>query len=235
MKTKHVIQAIIFVALLGSLGFNYMLWKTKENIKTANNKIIEEHVIRSESMQYDLILKEEYILELNEENAKLRLQIDLRDQLIKDMKGEKFGASEFGTERDNQKIIHSELEGEIEWRLDDGSRVDLVFEVGNESGPGMYACEIDWADKWAEGVGQSIYYTVKLNEQIIDGARQSDGPLNVDDIRKLHRPLVILLAKGKDSGWERYRDRAELCERVVRGMQVWVFDAETKTWLDKED
>jgi hypothetical protein len=47
-------------------------------------------------------------------------------------------------------------------------------------------------------------------------------------------PVVILLAKGADSGWEKYRDRAELCERIVRGMRVWVFDAETKTWLDKE-
>lgn len=175
----------------------------------------------------------------------LQLKIDLRDQQIAGMRndlesiyseleGERFGASEFGTERSNQVIIHNELGGEMERVLEDGTRVDLVFQDENARGPSMRACEIDWAKKWAEGVGQAIYYTVKLNEPIINGAMQSDGPLNVDNVKKLHMPVVILLAKGADSGWEKYRDRAELCERVVRGMRVWVFDAETKTWLDKE-
>ena len=179
----------------------------------------------------------------------LQLKIDLRDQQIagmrddlesvyselQEIKGDsRYNSFSYGTERDNQKIIFSELGGEMEKILEDGTRVDLVFEDEEARGPSMRACEIDWAKKWAEGVGQAIYYTVKLNEPIINGAMQSDGPLNVDNIRKLHMPVVILLAKGADSGWEKYRDRAELCERVVRGMRVWVFDAETKTWLDKE-
>ena len=115
-----------------------------------------------------------------------------------------FGAPRYGTERYWQDVIHEELSqrdgwGSIkkEYRLDDGTRVDLLFE--NE------ACEIDWADKWAEGVGQSIYYGLKT-----------------------HRgPLVILLAK-KD-GWEKYRDRVQYC-----GVGCWVYDTRIEDWVDKE-
>ena len=54
--------------------------------------------------------------------------------------------------------------------------------------------------------------------------------LNDIDPESCYLPMVILLAKGADSGWEKYRDRVEFCK-----MRCWVFDAETKTWLDKED
>tara|TARA_B100001094_G_C18158511_1_gene787910 strand:+ start:947 stop:1387 length:441 start_codon:yes stop_codon:yes gene_type:complete len=109
-----------------------------------------------------------------------------------------------GTERDWQDVIHLELSKKEGWeslekehRLDDGTRVDLLFP--------FKACEIDWADKWAEGVGQSVYYGLKT--------------------KKL--PLVILLAK-KD-GWEKYRDRVQYC-----GVECWVYDTRLQDWLDKE-
>jgi hypothetical protein len=103
----------------------------------------------------------------------------------------------YGTETYWQDIIQQEIGGEKEYRLDDGTRVDLLFEDK--------ACEIDWANKWAEGIGQSIYYGLK-----------TDRP-----------PLVILLAK-KD-GWEKYRDRVEYC-----GVECWVYDTRTESWEDKE-
>lgn len=133
-----------------------------------------------------------------------------------------FGASQYGTERDNQEIIHEELGGEMEWRLDDGTRIDLVLEDPKRT------IEIDWDKKWAEGIGQAIYYMMKLNEQNLELQKQS-GVMNVDP-SNFYQPLVILLAKGSDSGWEKYRDRVEFCK-----MRCWVFDAQTKTWLDKED
>lgn len=115
-----------------------------------------------------------------------------------------FGAPRFGTEVYWQDVIHSELSQrdgwhslEKEYRLDDGTRVDLLFP--------RQACEIDWANKWAEGVGQSIYYGLKTRKA----------------------PLVILLAK-KD-GWEKYRDRVEYC-----GVDCWVYDTRTEQWLDEE-
>ena len=227
MKIRDIILGILCVSIMGLSGFCYMLWETKENLKVANDKTVEGLINKIDAMQLDLDNKDEYIEEL-------KLNLNLRDQLIEEMNQSRYEGSEFGTESDNQKIIFSELGGEMEKVLEDGTRVDLVFEGEEARGPSMRACEIDWATKWAEGVGQAVYYTVKLNEPIINGAMQSDGPLNVDDVRKLHMPVVILLAKGADSGWEKYRDRAELCERIVRGMRVWVFDAETKTWLDKD-
>lgn len=146
-----------------------------------------------------------------------------------------FGDSaRYGTERDNQKIINEELGGQMEVVLDCGSRVDLVFELEDQKSFNMVACEVDWAKKWAEGIGQSIYYWLKLNDPIIRSVKEQGVPLNP---RTLHRPLVILLAKGKDSGWEKYRDRVEFVGKYLPrpGLTCWVFDAETKTWLDKRD
>ena len=155
-----------------------------------------------------------------DESSALKFELDIRDQQISEMEGDlesaygefefNFGESSYGTERDNQKIIQKELGGKIELRLDDGTRVDLVLGGSNKR-----AIEIDWDKKWAEGVGQATYYMMKLN----DIAPES-----------CYLPMVILLAKGADSGWEKYRDRVEFCK-----MRCWVFDTETKTWLDKED
>ncbi len=115
-----------------------------------------------------------------------------------------FGAPRFGTERYWQDVIYEELSKkdgweslEKEFRLDDGTRVDLLFP--------HQACEIDWADKWAEGVGQSVYYGLKTRRA----------------------PLVILLVK-KD-GWEKYRDRVQYC-----GVDCWVYDTRIEEWTDKE-
>ncbi len=42
------------------------------------------------------------------------------------------------------------LNGIIEFRLKDATRVDCLTDD--------YAIEVDWAKKWAEGIGQSLYY-----------------------------------------------------------------------------
>lgn len=113
------------------------------------------------------------------------------------VKSEVVATQRYGTETYWQDIIQKEIGGEKEYRLDDGTRVDLLFEDK--------ACEIDWANKWAEGIGQSIYYGLK-----------TDRP-----------PLVILLAK-KD-GWEKYRDRVEYCN-----IECWVYDTRIEGWVDHE-
>ena len=113
------------------------------------------------------------------------------------VKSEVVATQRYGTETYWQDIIQKEIGGEKEYRLDDGTRVDLLFE--------NKACEIDWANKWAEGIGQSIYYGLK-----------TDRP-----------PLVILLAK-KD-GWEKYRDRVEYCD-----IECWVYDTRIEGWVDHE-
>ena len=118
---------------------------------------------------------------------------DTEDNLTQDV----VATQRYGTETYWQDIIQKEIGGEKEYRLDDGTRVDLLFEDK--------ACEIDWASKWAEGIGQSIYYGLKTERP----------------------PLVILLAK-KD-GWEKYRDRVEYCD-----IECWVYDTRIEGWVDEE-
>ena len=134
----------------------------------------------------------------------IALPVLLMVVIMTSKKEQLFGAPRYGTERWWQDVIHEELSQKDGWeslekehRLDDGTRVDLLFP--------REACEIDWADKWAEGVGQSIYYGLKTRKA----------------------PLVILLAK-KD-GWEKYRDRVQYC-----GVECWVFDTRTEEWVDKD-
>ena len=53
-------------------------------------------------------------------------------------------------ERDYQEVFCKTLKGKTEHVLQDRTRVDCLSDI--------YAVEIDFARKWAEGVGQSLYY-----------------------------------------------------------------------------
>lgn len=46
-------------------------------------------------------------------------------------------------------------EGKIEYRLPDATRVDCLLDD--------YAIEMDFADKWYEAIGQSLWYAVQTN------------------------------------------------------------------------
>jgi len=49
-----------------------------------------------------------------------------------------------------QVKLCKKLDGKMEYRLSDKTRVDCLTDT--------YAIEVDWAKKWAEGIGQSLYY-----------------------------------------------------------------------------
>jgi len=53
-------------------------------------------------------------------------------------------------ERHYQTLLCNELDGEMEYVLEDKTRVDCLT---NE-----YAIEVDFAKKWAESIGQSLFY-----------------------------------------------------------------------------
>lgn len=53
-------------------------------------------------------------------------------------------------EKHYQTLLCDELGGEMEYVLKDRTRVDCLTDE--------YAIEVDFAKKWAEGVGQSLYY-----------------------------------------------------------------------------
>ncbi|EDZ63190.1 hypothetical protein SMGD1_2056 [Sulfurimonas gotlandica GD1] len=53
-------------------------------------------------------------------------------------------------ERHYQTLLCNELDGEMEYVLKDRTRVDCLTDE--------YAIEVDFAKKWAEGIGQSLHY-----------------------------------------------------------------------------
>ena len=59
------------------------------------------------------------------------------------------------TERDYQLHCNTILQGKIEYKLSDGTRVDILTD--------SLAIEVDFAKKWYEAVGQCCHYSRKSN------------------------------------------------------------------------
>ncbi len=60
----------------------------------------------------------------------------------------------------NKEVVYQEyfanvMYGATEFRLDDNTRVDILTEY--------YAIEVDFATKWAEAIGQALFYAAKTN------------------------------------------------------------------------
>lgn len=56
-----------------------------------------------------------------------------------------------------QTLFCKEKNGMMEHKLKDKTRVDCLTK--------KYAIEVDWAKKWAEAVGQSLYYSESTNKK----------------------------------------------------------------------
>lgn len=69
---------------------------------------------------------------------------------------ESFGARLY-QEKEYQEYWCNKYSGNAEVQLFDGTRVDCVL---ND-----YAIEFDFANKWAEAIGQSLYYGIILNKK----------------------------------------------------------------------
>jgi hypothetical protein len=84
----------------------------------------------------------------------------------------------------NEKFYQTQMcdnfNGEMEFTLPDKTRVDCLTDE--------FAIEVDWAKKWAQGVGQSIYYAEITNKRpaialIMDNTKA--------DERHLKRLIVV--------------------------------------------
>lgn len=60
-------------------------------------------------------------------------------------------------EKDYQRAWCSRHKGRVEVVLDDGARVDCVTAT--------HAVEFDYAKKWAEGIGQALFYGAKTGKK----------------------------------------------------------------------
>ena len=56
-----------------------------------------------------------------------------------------------------QKAWADKYGGILEYKLDDGTRVDWLTKT--------YAIEFDFANKWAESIGQALYYAIKTGKK----------------------------------------------------------------------
>lgn len=63
----------------------------------------------------------------------------------------------FGGEVDEVERLAPKYGGVVEYRLWDGTRVDLLTNT--------HAIEADWSYKWAEAIGQSLYYAAVTDKQ----------------------------------------------------------------------
>ncbi len=60
-------------------------------------------------------------------------------------------------EKEYQKTFANRIGGKTEIVLEDGARVDILTDE--------YAIEVDFANKWAESIGQSLFYALKTNKK----------------------------------------------------------------------
>jgi hypothetical protein len=94
-------------------------------------------------------------------------------------------------ERYYQVKMCNKLRGKIEYRLPDKTRVDCLTRE--------YAIEVDWAKKWAEGIGQALYYANITHKKpavaLIVGQRDERYLKRLDAVASEFDIKVIILDK----------------------------------------
>ena len=112
-----------------------------------------------------------------------------------------FSISAFSQTREKesyyQKKFAEIVKGEREVVLEDRTRVDIVTDT--------HVIEVDFGEKWAESIGQSLHYEGMLNKQA--------GVLLVLDLDKEERFLDRLIGVA-----------------AKHGIDVWVWDWTDDTW-----
>lgn len=94
-------------------------------------------------------------------------------------------------------LIAKAIDGVTEYRLADQARVDILT--------AREAIEVDWAHKWAEGIGQALYYGAVMRKT----------------------PVVLLLMDTADE--ERYlvRVRKVISTYTNTRLKLWLFNLHT--------
>jgi hypothetical protein len=96
-----------------------------------------------------------------------------------------------------QKKFAGIMNGKMEVVLDDLARVDIVTDT--------FAIEVDFADKWSQSVGQSLYYADKLNK----------------------KAGILLVVNGHLD--DRYVKRL-MAVAYKHGITVWIMDYNNDSW-----
>lgn len=92
-----------------------------------------------------------------------------------------------------QKAWCDKAKGQMEFLLRDGTRVDCLTK--------NYAVEFDFAEKWAEAVGQSLHYARLTGED----------------------PAIVLIIE-KESDWKHYWQLKKIAKK--NDIKIWYIKAE---------
>lgn len=84
----------------------------------------------------------------------------------------------------------TEHRGQLEYKLDDGTRVDCLTDE--------YAVEVEFAPKWAEAVGQSLYYSYRTGKRaavvlIIEQPKHGRYLERLKSLSKKHNIIVFTI------------------------------------------
>ena len=99
------------------------------------------------------------------------------------------------TEKDKYSeadYVKEYCDGQIEYRLPDQTRVDCLTEE--------YAIEFDWAKKWAESIGQSLYYSKMTGKKPATAIiiKSPSERKYIDRIKKVDGNITVFEIKSKD-------------------------------------
>jgi len=94
-------------------------------------------------------------------------------------------------ERYYQTQICNQLDGEMEYVLEDRTRVDCLSDE--------YAMEVDFAKKWAESIGQALYYAYMTDKKpavgLIVGKKDKRYLKRLDAIAQRYGIRVFIIKK----------------------------------------
>lgn len=100
-------------------------------------------------------------------------------------------------EKHYQSIICDKLNGKIEYRLEDKTRIDCLTK--------KYAIEFDFANKWGECIGQALYYSLAVKKQpscalIMENKEKDNKYLNrLKEVANSYDIKVIIIYSEDDN------------------------------------
>lgn len=88
--------------------------------------------------------------------------------------------------------VKAYCKGQIEYRLPDKTRIDCLTDE--------YAIEFDWAKKWAESIGQSLYYAEMTGKKpaVAIILRSSNDEKYIKRIETSAKNIKIFKIKAQD-------------------------------------
>ena len=88
--------------------------------------------------------------------------------------------------------VKAYCKGQVEYRLPDKTRVDCLTEE--------YAIEFDWAKKWAESIGQSLYYAKMTDKKpaVAIIVKSPKDKKYIERIKAVDKSIKIFEIKAKD-------------------------------------